>query len=475
MPGDLSVLELSLRVRDLFGTVFPYPVWVRGVLSGRIRPNQKGHVYFQLVEPAPGDARPAASVDCALFAGSRARVERDFARAGVPFDPPEGCLLRVLARVDLWPQSGRFQLVVESIDPESLSGGGTLLGRLVEKLGREGLTAKNPSLPMPLLPLRVGLVTAPGSAAAHDFLATLRESGYPFEVLLHPVQVQGTGTGGGIASALRSLTRLEGIQAVVVTRGGGSPQDLAWFDDEELGRAVAAAPWPVISAIGHEVDFTLPDFVAHTRAKTPTHAASILVDRAADAGYAVDDAARDLESAVVPRLRAEAATIASNARVLAYAVGSISARTGGSLDRMASWLPQAAGRRTRFAREEVERIGSKLAARDFPALRRMARDAELAARELVHSSKRRLDAARTALDGAGASVTARDAARMLALGWATARGPDGRLLRSVRDTTVGAPVIVGLRDGSITSRVEEIESRGDPVAEEGRIVRGADG
>jgi exonuclease VII large subunit len=105
----------------------------------------------------------------------------------------------------------------------------------------------------------------------------------------------------------------------------------------------------------------------------------------------------------------------------------------------------------------------------------MARDAELAARELVHSSKRRLDAARTALDGAGASVTARDPARMLALGWATARGPDGRLLRSVRDTTVGAPVIVGLRDGSITSRVEEIESRGDPVAEEGRIVRGADG
>ncbi len=464
-PGnDISVLDLNTRVRELFQTVFPYPVWVRGSLSGRLQTNQRGHTYFQLLDSSGTGGQPAASIDCVLFAGARAGVQRDFARIGRIFEPAEGMNVRVLGRVDLWPQSGRFQFVVDTFDPFNFGSSAELhLRTLVEKLTSEGLASRNPSLGMPILPLRIGLISAPGSAALEDFLTTLRESGYPFEVFFHPAQMQGVMTARSVMEALSRLGKVREIDVAVITRGGGSGSDLSWFNSEPLGRAIARAPWPVISGIGHEVDFTLPDFIAHTRAKTPTHAASMLVDRVADAAGSIDGCAATLASTVLPRLRTETFRLRASASLLMSGVTSLSRRAAGMLDRNGVWLEAAASRRISDAKGCLHRGTKGLVSRGVPAwLAGSARSLDLASQRVTGASSARLDIAGRRIDALSAVVSAREPARMMALGWAVVRNEEGAILHSVTGARIGARIGVQLRDGSITARTESMERERAP-------------
>lgn len=459
---DLTVLELNTRVRELFRTVYPYPIWLRGTLAGRIQANSRGHTYFQLVDNTDSASRPQASIDCVLFAGARTVVQRDFARAGMVFDPSEGIDVRILGRVDIWPQSGRFQFVVEAFDPGSFGASSeTRLRELLAKLAREGLVERNRSLPFPALPLRIGLVSAPGSAALEDFLTTLRESGYPFEVLLHPAQMQGAETMRTVVEAMSRLALEPSLDVLVITRGGGSATDLSWFDSEPIGRAIAAFPAPVVSGIGHEVDFTLPDFIAHTRAKTPTHAASILVDRLADAAQSIDDAARDMAASSLPRLRSEGHRIRAAASMLASGVSVFSRSVSGALDRNEAWLRAASGRSTSRAGRELERMAARLGPPGclvrFPerglSLDDCSRRLRAACGALIDVSRRRLDAL-------SALVAAREPARMLEMGWAIVTDGEGRLLTSASCVEAGDRVGIRLRDGRISARAVEVDMDG---------------
>lgn len=462
-PGrDLSVLELNTRVRELFQTVFPYPVWLRGTLAGRLQTNSRGHTYFQLVENSDAASRPQASIDCVLFAGARTVVQRDFARAGMVFDPSGGIEVRILGRVDIWPQSGRFQFVVEAFDPESFcSSAETRLKELVARLTREGLAGRNRALPFPPLPLRIGLISAPGSAALEDFVTTLRESGYPFEVLFHPAQMQGAETMKTVVEAMSRLALVPDLDALVITRGGGSATDLSWFDSEPIGRAIAAFPAPVVSGIGHEVDFTLPDFIAHTRAKTPTHAASILVDRVADAAQSIDDAARDIAASSLPRLRSEGHRIRAAASMLLSGVSLYSRNVSGTLDRNEAWLRAASGRSASRALRDIDRIASRLGppgclAR-FPerglSLDNCSWRLRAASSVMIEVSRRRLDAL-------SALVAAREPSRMLAMGWAVATDGAGRLLGSASRVQAGDRIGIRLRDGRISAKAIDVELDG---------------
>lgn len=457
--GDISVLELNTRVRDLFQTVFPYPVWLRGSLSGRLSAGQSGHTYFQLLDETAGGGQAAASVDCVLFAGARSIVARDFARMGMIFQPEPGISVRILGRVDLWPRSGRFQFIVEAFDPYSFGSAAELhLRAVVDRLAKEGLTSRNPSIPFPALPLRIGLISAPGSAALEDFISTLRESGFPFEVLFHPAVMQGVSTGQSLLAALVRLGRIEGLDAVVITRGGGSAQDLAWFDSEPVGRAIAAFPVPVISGIGHEIDFTVPDFVAHTRAKTPTHAASILVDRVADAVQELDGAARALGSSILPRIGAEMSRLESSAAMLLSSVASISRGVSSSLDRSLAWLGPAAERRVAGADRRLSALDDGMSDREFSGRfdRAGIRLGEAMA-GLSAACGRKLQETGRRIGILSASVEAREPARMLALGWAMASDEHGRMIKSVEGSAPGRIVRLRLCDGRITARTETVE------------------
>ncbi|MGM0628697.1 MAG: exodeoxyribonuclease VII large subunit, partial [Candidatus Fermentibacterota bacterium] len=318
--GGLSVLELNRRVSSLLETAFPYPVWVRGEVAGSPRPGRRGHTYFQLVEPSQRGGFPQASIDCALFAGARASVVREFARLGETFQLREGMSIRALGRVNLWPQGGRYQFVVQSIDAAWSQGTQALrLKKLAKKLRSEGVLDANAALALPRLPLQVGLVTADGSAACRDFLQTLEESRYPFRVRAAWAAMQGRETGATVTRAIGRLCK-EDLDVIVLTRGGGSTTDLGWMNDESIARAIAASPVPVVSGIGHEVDTTLPDLAASIRAKTPTHAAAVLVDAVAGFEADLDSLARMLQSHAGPALRSASVRLRGMAAALERSV-----------------------------------------------------------------------------------------------------------------------------------------------------------
>ena len=207
------------------------------------------------------------------------RIGKNLAAVGIRLD--EGLALRCRADVDFYGPAGRLQLVIREIDPSASLG--ALERRRQETLAAlraAGLVEVNARLSLSPLPLTIGLVTSAGSAAYHDFMSTLAESGYGFRVVVVHAAVQGKGAEAEIASALVALAGLP-LDAVALIRGGGARSDLAVFDSREVALAVAKMPVPVLTGLGHEIDRSIADLVAHTALKTPTKVAEFLIARVA--------------------------------------------------------------------------------------------------------------------------------------------------------------------------------------------------
>jgi exodeoxyribonuclease VII large subunit len=437
MPGDFTVLELNRAAGEILSMAFPEPVWVRGVVALPKRgAGPSGHLYFQLADPSPEGGQTPAAADCALFAGDRIRITRELGRQGVVLDIRDGMEARFQVVPSIYEKNGRYSYIVRGFDPEFTGTASMLhLKRLVEKLRSEGVLQRNGALPFPVLPLGIGLVTARGSAACEDFLQTLRESGYPFEVFAAWAPMQGSDTGRGVCRALDALVGIPGIDAAVVTRGGGSATDLAWFNDETIARVIAGMPFPVISGIGHETDMTLPDFAAHTRAKTPTHAAGILVDRVASFSDSLAEAAVELHRAAAPRISLERMVLSRLGESLGERTARVGLRGLSSLSRAMGLLH---GRALPGIAGGLGSVG-RLAAR-LPGIASgiVARNEAL-------------------LDRLEACVAGRDPDRMLALGWALALDAEGKPIKSVAAVKEGDGIMVRLSDGRMAARVEGVE------------------
>src|SRR3954447_2314962 len=270
-----TVAELNADIGALLGRAFPDELWVRGEIANLSRP-QSGHVYFDLVD---GDC----SLSVTLWAPDRQVVNAVLKRAGGAVRMTDGTEVRIRVRVSWYPKRGQVSLRMLSIDTAYT------LGRLAEarellvmKLRSEGLLARQPALRLAAVPRRVGVVTSDNSAAAHDFLQTLEASGYSFEVVLVDARVQGLDAEASVLAALQRIAALEtAVDVACVVRGGGARTDLATFDAEAIARAIALFPVPVFTGIGHEVDTTVADLVAHRRCVTPTACAGALVERVA--------------------------------------------------------------------------------------------------------------------------------------------------------------------------------------------------
>jgi len=257
-PVTLSVSQLNRQVRLLLESHFDF-VWIEGELSNFTRPGS-GHWYFSLKDDT-------AQVRCAMFRNRNQRVR---------FNPRNGQQVRVRARISLYEGRGEFQLIVEFIEE---AGSGALhraYEELKTKLLEEGLFAPERKRALPAFPRRIGIVSSPTGAALRDVLTVFRRRFPAIELLLFPVPVQGAEAPPAIERAIRLAAGVENLDALVITRGGGSAEDLWAFNDEAVARAIAASPIPVVSAIGHEIDFTIADFVADQRAPTPSAAAELL-------------------------------------------------------------------------------------------------------------------------------------------------------------------------------------------------------
>jgi exodeoxyribonuclease VII large subunit len=258
LPRPWSVGELTRALRNAIEPRFR-DVWVAGEIAN-LRRQASGHVYFSLKDDE-------ATLGGVMWASQARRLK--FALA-------EG--QEVLARgfVEIYPPHGKYQLVVQEVEPRGAGAAALLLQQVKERLQADGLLAEERKRQLPFLPRRVGVATSPSGAAIRDFLRVVHARFPSMPVLVAPCRVQGEGAAATVVAALRALCR-SGVDVVVVTRGGGSQEDLGAFDDERLARAIAACPVPVVSAVGHEVDVSVADLVADVRAATPTHAAQLVV------------------------------------------------------------------------------------------------------------------------------------------------------------------------------------------------------
>ena len=254
-----SISELNTEVRGLLEDHFP-SLWITGEISNFARPGS-GHLYFSLKDDR-------AEVRCAMFRGQNRLLK---------FAPGNGDQVIVRARVTVYEPRGSYQLIVEHMEP---AGEGLLLRKLEElksRLRAEGLFDDAHKQPLPPLPRRIGVVTSPTGAAIRDILQILGRRFPAVPVVVYPVQVQGDRAQHEIARAIETAADRGECDLLIVGRGGGSLEDLWAFNEERVARAIFACPIPIVSAVGHEVDFTIADFVADLRAPTPSGAAELVV------------------------------------------------------------------------------------------------------------------------------------------------------------------------------------------------------
>ena len=261
-------------------------MWVVGEIQ-RLRPSAAGHQYFDLVEKGEGGARDqvVGVISAVIWKGEFLRLRPVLERAGECL--ADGLRIRCRVSVDFYPPGGRLQVQIREIDPTFTLGDLALRRQeTLQALAAAGLLERNRSLPLPALPLAIALVTSAGSAAYHDFLATLKESGYAFRVFAVHSAVQGAEAERSLPTAL-ALAAATDCDCIVLIRGGGSKSDLAVFDSQAVAEAVARAAKPVWTGLGHEIDESVADLVAHQSFKTPTKVAEELVARIANSEIAV--------------------------------------------------------------------------------------------------------------------------------------------------------------------------------------------
>ncbi|MBF0524805.1 MAG: exodeoxyribonuclease VII large subunit [Deltaproteobacteria bacterium] len=259
-----SVSRLNEEIKTLLEAKFGF-IWVEGEVSNLSRPSS-GHLYFTLK-----DAH--SQIHGVMF---------KFQNRLLKFKLEDGLKVVGHGRVSLYQPRGDYQLIFEYLEPAGLGGLQLAFEQLKKRLKEEGLFDPGKKRPLPFLPAKIALVTSPTGAAVRDFLKILNQRFSGLEVLIYPVRVQGEGAAKDIAAALTDLNRFNDVDLVVVTRGGGSLEDLWAFNEEVVARAVAASRHPVVSAVGHEIDLSICDLVADVRAATPTAAAEMIVPRRSD-------------------------------------------------------------------------------------------------------------------------------------------------------------------------------------------------
>lgn len=439
----LTVSQLTDRIQGVLETEF-LDVWVEGEISNlKLAPS--GHYYFSLKDER-------AQVAAVLF--------RNDARL-VRFKPADG--MKVLARgaLRIYPQRGQYQVQVQVLEPLGKGSLQQAFEELKQKLEQEGLFDARRKRALPMLPRRIGVVTSPGGAVIRDILRVLRSRYANLEVLVYPALVQGDGAWFEIAQGIRVLNRLGGVDVIVLARGGGSLEDLWAFNEEGLARAIAASQLPVISAVGHETDFTIADFVADLRAATPSAAA----ERVVQAKEELRARVRALDERREAALRLRLARV--RARVEAAAAHRVFAAERGRLRILAQRADELARRGETGLVRGVER-GRAHARRLRERLEAFRLDRQLASqRERLERQRERLlvlfrsqgERRRARLGRLAASLDGLSPLSVLgrgyALVWQDARG---RLVRDAAEVDAGDALRIRLHKGALRARVEAKEN-----------------
>ena len=422
-----TVGELADAINGNLRRRFGDGVWVRGEIQGW---NERGpHAYFRLVEEGE---QGRAVLNVQFFAPSRMRLRPILAKHRLRL--ADGLKVRIFGHLDFFAGSGSLGLKMSGIDPRFTLGDLAMQReQVLRRLVASGMYDANRRRPLAAAPLRIGVVTSVDSAAWADFSHEIERSGLGFRLRVCDVRVQGEWAVGMISTALRSLGRHDDLDALVLIRGGGARSELATFDAEEIAMAIATSPLPVFTGLGHEIDRSVADEVAHTALKTPTACAAALVER-------VHDFCERSEQAWAAVARhAERAIGANEGRLHEVALG-IRHRTLGAVDRSDDRLRQRADRLGLSAGRVVDRAEVALDAASA-ALRRVP--------GRLHPEVRHLDAV-------AARLRLLDPVTTMARGWSITRTADGHTVRDATGLAPGTELVTLLARGEVRSRVEQV-------------------
>jgi len=393
-PVSVSVLTDAIRysLNEVFNTV-----WVEGEVSGLTTP-QSGHVYFNLKDES-------AQINCIVWRAAAGRL---------PFKIQNGQKLICGGSIDVYPQRGSYQLIIQQVQPVGIGALELAFRQLKEKLQTEGLFDPAAKQSLPRYPKRVAVVTSPTSAAIRDFLQVLTRRWSGTDVLVVSVRVQGDGAADEIAAAIGRLQKMKDpVDVIVVTRGGGSIEDLWSFNEEKVCRAIFASKIPVISGVGHEIDVTLSDLVADVRALTPSEAAERLVPDRSDFKRQLGNVSQRMQQALSTKIESAELRLArfSNHSALLKPLEALERRSE-EVDALAADMHQQVQLMMRLKETNLVSMAEKL--------------------DLVSPLG------------------------VLKRGYSLTTNEKGSVVKSSGELNVGSVIQTRLAQGSVTSRVEEV-------------------
>jgi len=435
-PKVYVVSELLKAVRLTLESRFT-DVRVEGEVSG-IRRSGNGHIYFALKDDE-------ASMDCVLFSREASRLK---------FKLEEGMAVRCRGRLTLFEARGKFQMTVNAIEPTGAGALALAFEQLKQRLGAEGLFDAARKRPLPFLPRRIGVVTSAQGAVIRDIVHVAHRR-FPIPILLVPTPVQGDGAALGIAAGIRRLEAIADVDVIIVARGGGSLEDLWAFNEEPVARAIHACRVPVISAVGHETDFTIADFVADVRAPTPSAAAELAVPVRANLAAEIDVLRRRASRALVESTRRARHELERGRARLGDPRRLLDERRQ-RLDEQIERGRRVLARRLAVARADLRGVEVRLH-RAHPH-RRIAEQ-----RHALAAMRHRLEAAlhpalarrRHAIEAACGKLEALSPVRVLERGFSLTQRADGRIVTSAADVQPGERISVRVRDGGIDATVDD--------------------
>ena len=276
----LTVSELNQYIKDVINSGFPQTLWVCGEIQGFNRNKDKSHVFFELIEKEQNSRSVKSRIGLVIFANRKLQIQNILKKSENAFALKDDIEVKFACKIDYYAPHGAVRLVVESIDPVYTLGKlAQDRQKLIAELKAKGVLDKNKTLNLPLVPLSLGLITSDDSAAYNDFLSELQKSGFGFKIYLRNAIMQGKNTPADVCAAIKELHKIKDLDAILITRGGGSIADLSCFDNKLIVESIAQSRLPVFSGIGHEINTTITDLAAHTFAKTPTALAQFLVER----------------------------------------------------------------------------------------------------------------------------------------------------------------------------------------------------
>ena len=423
-----TVAELSDAINGALRRRFDDGVWVRGEIQEWKERN--GHAYFRLVEEGD-DGKATLSVQ--FFANSRFKLRPMLQKHRLRL--ADGLKVRIFGHLDYYAPAGRLGLNMSGIDPRFTLGELALQrDHVVRKLVATGLYDRNRATVVPAAPLRVGVVASLTSAAWGDFEHELERSALGFQLRVVDVRVQGEWAVTEVTAALRTLCRHDDIDVVVVIRGGGSRTELATFDHEAIATAIAMSPVPVFTGLGHEVDRSVADEVAHSSLKTPTACAAALVEHVRVFQQAAERSWSAIRRRAAIGVAAAHDGVADTARSIRHHVVSAVERSDERLAHRSHRVRSGAARS--LERADLRMRSASISVRRLPA---------------------RLDPERRHLEALAERVRLLDPATTLARGWSITRTVDGR---TVRDSTMlrsGDQIVTTFAQGVARSRVEETD------------------